>query len=268
MKSRVATVRCAAAMMVVACAGGAGGGGGARAAIIPLSAGYTVHADSSAHDLFAEISDVRDQSFSRAQPSPHPFGPHSASALTSAHIGSKKQPPTGVASAGVDASEPLTSGWSAAGTASADVTGDFFFGLLGKGRAWSEAAFMFVVTQPTPYAMSGVVSGRSNAFIDPTWVNFEQSSVVELWRGGTLVHSAAGAEPGVPLAYSFSGVLSPGEYRIEGRARARTESLAFNQPWEPSSSFSVGFTIPGPGVAVCVLCAAPITAFRRRRARL
>jgi hypothetical protein len=238
----------------------------AWATLTPLSARYEQGGTSRAEGLF--VGEVVTDSFGHVeQQPPAPIGPYYDNDVATAYWQDSSFPSLwarGEARSGMDAYFSGADTWFAEGSARAGVAGDYFNGSLGKAHAWTESIMTFSVSAASPFTLDGIVQGRDPSLIDPTWVNFTESASVQLWHGTTLVWSVAGAVPGVQTPFSYSGVLTPGEWRVEARARARTESLAFGQPWLPQGVYQVVLVVPGVPAAVLAVCAAPITLRRRR----
>lgn len=239
----------------------------AFAGLVPQSVLYTFGGTASAEGMFTSEIDSDSFSGGQSQPGSSPFAQFEDGDLVTTSWQDSSFPTlaaTGNAHAVINGLAPTGTQWSVVGVADATVTGDFFNGALGKGHAWSGATFVFSVDALSAYRLMGSVTGRSAALVDQTWVNFDETAFVELWQGTTLLHRAEGLTPGSPLSFDFAGLLAPGEYRVEARATARTESLAFGQPWSPSVGFDAVLTVPGVPALVCAVCAAPITLRRRR----
>ncbi|MFO0830712.1 MAG: hypothetical protein U0637_02600 [Phycisphaerales bacterium] len=239
----------------------------ARADLVPQTATYSIGGTSSAEGIF--VSEVNADSFSggQSQPSQAPLGAFADDQDAYAHWADPSFPSleaTGTSRATLSAAPWGPSGWAFMGTAEGGGSGDFFNGALGRGHAWSESMFTFTLTEASWYHLGGIVIGRSAALTDPTWTNFAESGTVELWQGTTLIHRAAGQTPHTMEAFSFEGTLPAGDYRLEARARARTESLAFGQPWGTNAEYQAYLTIPTAPAITLAVCAAPITLRRRR----
>lgn len=238
----------------------------ALADLVPQGATYSIGGTARADGLFVDEFDSHSYSNSQAQPTPFPFARFEDDRQEDAQWTDSSFPTltaSGHARSTISAGPWGTDGWSFLGTAHAGASGDFFNGALGRGTAWSESTFTFTLTQPSWYHLGGMVVGRADALIDPTWTNFVEYGFVELWQGTTLLHRAAGQTPNTLEAFSFEGTLPAGDYRLEARARARTESLSFGQPWTTNGEYQAFLTVPTPSVLALAVCAAPIT--RRRR---
>ncbi|HEX2839526.1 MAG TPA: hypothetical protein VHN77_15520 [Phycisphaerales bacterium] len=239
----------------------------AFAGLVPQSALYTFGGTASAEGMFTSEIDSDSFSGGQTQPSPTPFAQFEDGNLVTTSWQDSSFPTltaTGNAHAVINGLAPTSTQWSVVGVADATVTGDYFNGALGKGHAWSGATFVFSVDTLSAYRLMGAVTGRGASLVDQTWVNFDETAFVELWQGTTLLHRAEGLNPGSPVDFDFAGMLAPGEYRVEARATARTESLAFGQPWSPNVGFDAVLTVPGVPGLVFAVCAAPITLRRRR----
>ncbi len=247
-----------------------GTAGFAHAGLVATSATYVLGGNASSEGVFTDELITDSFSAGQSQPVPSPIGPYGNTrhALTAwQDMSFPSLHATGDAHASILAGGPSATQWSVSGAANVLVTGNFANGAIGRGHAWSQATMEFSLTDAVAYHFEGSVMGRADALVDPTWVNFAETAVVELWQGGTLLHTASGNLPGTPVSFDFSGIASAGTYRIEARAVARTESLDFGQPWGPSTDYIALFVIPAPSALLCGVCAAPIMSSRRRRVR-
>ncbi len=254
-------------LVLASCAGSVCVTPAAPAELVVQSATHTSGGVAVAEGIFTSEIDSHSFSGGQSQPTQAPLGQFDSDHEVNATWTDSSFPSlmaTGHARATTSAGPWGPTGWIFHGTAESGATGDFFNGALGRGHAWSETVFTFTLTEPSWYHLGGWSVGRADSLIDPTWTNFAESGSVELWQGSTLLHRASGQTPNTLESFSFVGTLPAGDYRLEARARARTESLAFGQPWGTYAEFEALLEVPSATVLSIAVCAAPITLRRRR----